>query len=163
MQARLCMLVLQHNTDHPRGARSASQHRSRRMHSEPSRDALGLFIDILLPGDANWPPATQALKSPTDLLSHLASSDRDWLLAAASRTGATTPTGRINAMQGLEREDGPVFARILRALYELYYASDPVQLAVSRLIDGRPQDTAVFFDQDLLMQVQARQAGRRRL
>ncbi len=133
------------------------------MHSEPSLDSLGLFIDILLPGDANWPPATQALKSPTDLLSYLASSGRDWLLAAASRTAATPPTGRINAMQRLEREDGLVFARTLQALYELYYASDRVQLAVSRLIDARPQETAVFFDQDLLIQVQARQAGRCRL
>jgi hypothetical protein len=133
------------------------------MHSEPSLESLGLFIDILLPGDANRPPATQALKSSTDLLSYLASSDRDWLQAAASRAPATPPTGRISAPQRLEREDGPAFARIPRALYELYYASDRVQFAISRLIDSRPQETAVFFDQDLLIQVQARQAGRRRL
>jgi hypothetical protein len=131
---------------------------------EPPVKALKELADLLLPGDGGrWPAASATIVPIGRVLQEIGEGDAPWLLAFAAQIAATPEAGRAAALQSIETAEPARFERALGAFYRAYYTSAPTLAAVAALAESGPREPSRHFDADLLRQVLATKAGRRRV
>jgi hypothetical protein len=124
------------------------------------REAVVTFWDILIPGGADWPAASSAVADPVMVLSVLSDADRSWVEAQARAVAREPLTRRVDAVRRLEQQAPEEFARILSALYGIYYTSPAAQARVRQIAEAGPREPSPHFDPTLVMRVRTTQAGR---
>lgn len=103
---------------------------------------LAAAFDALIPGNSDWPRASEAV-DPARVLGSLAPADRDWLHALV------VPDADWPAIwAGVEAQ--PVFARVLRALNDAYYSAPATARRLRALAENSPRDPDRRFDPALL-------------
>ena len=121
--------------------------------------SLAAFLDTLLPGDADWPSATVALRNDEAWLAGLTDAERRWLREAAGQVAACEPAARVRVAKALEDRDAATFSRVVQAVYDAYYAAEPARAAALQLAAALPRDLPPFFDARLTQAVLAGQRG----
>jgi hypothetical protein len=132
------------------------------MKTHHENDVL-MFWDILIPGEADWPSASQALHDAFEPTLSLNDADRVWLLEKAAALQRSPPDLRCSGMLQLETAERERFRRVLVTLYEAYYTSPLVHAAVLRLAEAGPREASASFDESQLRQVMLTRAGQRRM
>ncbi len=100
--------------------------------SKPER--LAYLLDILIPGDADFPPPGRI-----DLAAAMLGHDRFGAFAEAALAGlpdgfeSLAPAEAIAAVAALEEADPAGFGALLTGLYSLYYVHPAVLQAVERV------------------------------
>ena len=125
--------------------------------------ALRTLLDVLVPGDAAWPPASDALPDVDAWLGTVPADVSAWLRGRAADVFAASPEERATRVAALEQAEPGLFGRVLAAVYEAYYNSPAAHAEVVRLAEAGPTEPSPFFDPVLVDQVLATGAGRRRL
>jgi hypothetical protein len=110
--------------------------------SAPDASPLAAALDALIPGDADWPAASQAV-DPETVRNALAPDDRAWL-DAFLRPAADWPAIWSGA------QAHPTFSRLLHALYDAYYSAPATALRLRALSGASPRDPDSRFDPALL-------------
>jgi hypothetical protein len=124
---------------------------------------LAAFLDELIPGDAvHWPAFSVAVPVAA-FAARFGADESASLLAAAECAGRATTKDRAAAIAAWGRSEPDAFAAVLGAAHRAYYTAPPVLAAVAVLADAAPRETSPLFDLDLIAQVAATGAGRRRL
>lgn len=130
----------------------------------PPVKALKALADGVLPGDGGrWPAASTAIVPIGRVLQEIAEGDAPWFLALSAQVAATPAADRAALLQSVEAAEPARFERALGALYRAYYTSALTLAAVAALAEAGPHEPSPYFDPDLVRQVLATQAGRRRL
>lgn len=112
--------------------------------------SLTALLDVLLPGDGDFPPASETTL-PSRLLSHPRFAGTVPPILAALTDGITAET-----VGGVERDHPAAFAALLTGVYSLYYTDPGVAAALARLTgyQTRPPQPAGYdlpaFDPALL-------------
>lgn len=121
-------------------------------------DPLSALADLLLPGDATWPPASRVL--PRDTLERALAGAS--LAALADRVAPLPCPDATEAVRSFAAAEPEAFQTALGALTDAYYTAAALQPILRALAQAGPPDPDPHFDEALLAQVRARQAGRRR-
>jgi hypothetical protein len=127
-----------------------------------NRNTVYQLLDDLLPGDNDWPSASDVLADTSVFLRQLSEVDREWVMVCAETNGDRTLEERLARLSALEGSDGPTFKRVLQALYAAYYTSPAVMARVKELASAGPTEPSRTFDVTLLSRVIQTQAGKRR-
>lgn len=111
----------------------------------PKADLPADAFDALLPGGGDWPAGSACIPS-INALAGLSTQDRSWLLGLSRDAGASwTETWRRAETDAPDR-----FGRVLAAVYDAYYRSEPVARRLSALAADGPRDPDQAFDPNLL-------------
>jgi hypothetical protein len=116
---------------------------------------LAPLLDLLIPGDARWPSASQAGVTTTALEADLDGETFAWVLSLAAAT--------VPALTAIESREPTRFHRMLEAVHRAYYTTPAVQAIVTELANAGPREPSAHFDASLVARVIATQAGKRRL
>jgi hypothetical protein len=127
----------------------------------PLPDEIAVLLDLLMPGDADWPAASAALRG--GLLDALAPAERAWLTALARNLGRMPEGQRVAFLRDAEAGEPAAFRSMLTALYRSYYASPAVADVTTMLAARDLDEPPVEADSNLMAKVVATGAGRRRL
>lgn len=88
---------------------------------------LTALLDVLLPGDGDFPPAS-ATSLPARLLAH-----PRFASTVAPVLNALTDGITADRVRGVERDQPAAFAALLTGVYSLYYTDPGVAAALARL------------------------------
>jgi hypothetical protein len=127
-----------------------------------NRNTVFQLLEDLLPGDDNWPSASDVIVDTSAFFIQLSNVDREWVTICAAENGDRTREERLARLSALERSDGPTFMRVLQALYGAYYTSPAVMARVKTLASAGPTEPSRTFDVTLLSLVIETKAGKRR-
>ena len=133
------------------------------MHNNSAAEALRTLLDVLVPGDGAWPPASAALPDMDAWLATLSPTVSAWLHAHAPAVFAAGPDGRVALVAKLEHDTPELFGHVLAALYDAYYNTPAAHAEIVRLAEAGPREPSPHFDPSLVATVVATGAGRRRL
>ena len=89
--------------------------------------SLNALLDMLLPGDGDFPPAS-ATTLPERLLAH-----PRFAATVASVLEALSGDISVDTVRRVEREHSTAFAALLTGVYSLYYTDPAVAAALARL------------------------------
>jgi hypothetical protein len=121
------------------------------------------FWDILIPGNSEWPSASEVLREKHDPAIPLSDEDHAWVLVQSAALAELPAESRASGMKQLEATEPQRFRRVLNTLYESYYTSGLAHTAVLRLASASPREASTAFDETLLRHVIATRAGLRRM
>ncbi|MEM8663056.1 MAG: hypothetical protein AAGF49_02895 [Pseudomonadota bacterium] len=111
------------------------------------------LLDTLLPGDSDWPPAS-------NVIGEIALSEAGEALAL--RVDELPETAREGAVAAFESAHPESFAELFGAVTDAYYATPEVAAVLAARASSGPQEPAPF-DPRLLDGVRTERRGRRRL
>ena len=130
---------------------------------EMSSDGTADVLDALIPGDGvRWPSFNAAV----DLGSFKAGlAPEAWRLLheMGAQTLGLPNEDRIQAIARWEQSHQDAFGLVLKAAHRAYYTAPGVATAVAALANAGPREASLQFDLDLVQQVIATGAGKRRL
>ena len=132
------------------------------MSSDDSSAAAALF-NALIPGDAGRWPCFSAAVPVRGFVDSLGANERQAIAEAGKTLDRLSGTDLIAAVAAWERTAPRAFAAVLSSAHRAYYTSPDVLALVAALADSGPREPSRRFDSDLVAQVVATAAGRRRL